>query len=156
MKTANLIENVSGDTSQNPTVSIVGLRQQNIEKSFETFNDFDSFWYLFGQEKETRLDFAQKLWLNEVTIRRWEQHIFFSSMIVDDYLGGRIRKNGLDNYQKFLILWVRMNKQLKSVPRQKRKNSFLKLKLSLLIRQKKLDRENFEKYYLINWSFKHE
>lgn len=156
MKRVKLIENVSGETRQNPTVTIVGSEQQNIQKSFDTFNDFDLFWYLFADEKETRLDFAHKLWLNEVTIRRWEQQIFFSSLIVDDYLGGRIRKNGLDKYQRFLILWIRMNKQLKHIPRRNRKNEYLRMKLSLFVRSKKLDRENFEKYYLTNWSSKHD
>ena len=63
---------------------------------------------LLHEGKVTREQFAKKLGICSRTIRRWEQSILERWERVD--YRPQPRKNWLDPYQRFLILWVNNEK----------------------------------------------
>jgi hypothetical protein len=117
--------------------------QQNYDSPYE---EYCRYHWLLKEEIQLRQDFAYQLNLCLQTFQRWEREILSHPAIVVDYLGGRLSKHGFDKYQRFILIWIYVNKFNTNISRKNRTYESLQLRLRLLMAKNQISRENFYEY----------
>lgn len=119
------------------------IAQQVFKNPYEEYSRYH--WLLSG-DLDIRQNFADKLNICSTTLQRWEDNILNYPTIISDYFGDRARKQKLDKYQRFLLVWIYVNKLNPKTKKQEKTYSALQLRLRLLIASGKISRDDFYKY----------
>ncbi|MGB6301158.1 MAG: hypothetical protein WBF90_33960 [Rivularia sp. (in: cyanobacteria)] len=110
------------------------------------YEEYSRYHWLLEGDRLLRREFADRLNVCTHSFQRWEKNILNHSAIVADYVDERFNKHGLDKYQRFILLWIYVNKYHRKANKSQTTYQALQFRLRLLITRKVICRKGFYQY----------